>query len=345
VARVDELEGDTLRSATLVKCMTADAGFVIRSRGPKCGKFTIDGNSIATQPFYTDGVDRNFEDIDIRNSAGDGVIFENAQNCNVVGLGINESAVNALTFRNGASTNKIDLLRISGFNGYGVKQHQTVAQGAAYPNGLSGTILAQAPVNNKLYAPIIERLGSTVGGGTVGVGLGGVYCRGGSLYMHKPNFACPGNTADTPTLDMEWDGISTANRLEIEHVTALGDTTFGIFARIKADAFASRLVLREPRLQAYRCAYRISDVGAVDVKATSAAYSVVTNLFENEGGGTKTYDNLVRSSRMEPIDWTRPATGDHIWTTKRAADAGYRAAVTADGVLYQGDGTSGTVTT
>lgn len=339
--------GAGMRSVTRFLCTGSSSGIIKRSRGGVNGNFTIDANEVATQPFYTDAVDATFSNIEVRDSAGTGFYVENAQNNIFDAIEVDKTVGAGILLCNGASANMFRLPRVTNCSRAWVEVVQEVAQGAAYPNGLSGTILAQLPNYNKFSGGMFERIGTTIGGGTVGVADGGVIHSGGDTQFDSCNFSIVPTTTETSLFDMDNDGVATVNRVAISGIKALGDTTYGVFCHMRDTSAVTSLSIRGACfIQAFKTAWKLGDVSGTRVTAdlSNGSYISVTNRFENVGAGTKTYDQMVRGSRLEAVDSLRPAGTDHIWTTKRTADGGYRAGMTADGVLYQGDASTSTLT-
>ncbi|MCW2495754.1 hypothetical protein [Jatrophihabitans sp.] len=73
------------RSATVLRCTTADAGVTISAGGGITSGFRVDGNGVATQPLLRNGgigswVGRTFQGLTVVNAAQDGIVCLGCQN-------------------------------------------------------------------------------------------------------------------------------------------------------------------------------------------------------------------------------------------------------------------------
>lgn len=152
------LGGGLNTPGTRIVCTSAGArisvgGRSVASRGGPIGNFMLDGNGVATQPFYVGrAVGRHFLPIAVTGSAGHGVVIEEAQNNQFEMLDSSGNAGTGLVLDRGCGGN---LFVKPEFNANLIGLHITETDGT----GLSTLVYAQ-PTHNRFLNPIIERHGA-----------------------------------------------------------------------------------------------------------------------------------------------------------------------------------------
>lgn len=129
--------------------------------GGQNGGFTVDGNRIATSPFTVSLVNAKFDDIKVINSAGDGWVFDGAQNCIATQCAVAHSLGVGLVFDRGCGSNLLVQWEIQANSTWMVEFRMSNGLG---PQGNT------VPVYNRLFRCNMENIGSSVWA-TAGTGL------------------------------------------------------------------------------------------------------------------------------------------------------------------------------
>ena len=166
------------------------------NRGGLSKGFTIDGNDVSTNPMFIGlAVEREFSDIDVINSAGDGLIIEAAQNCVFTSCGFqfNGSAGSGsnIAIDYGAGNNRFIGCEINQGAQNNVRFRQT---------GTSPTGAFTVPTQNRFYGCMIERYKDESNfNGTIYQGNGRLN------KFDKCDISCTGvtSTANLPLVRME----------------------------------------------------------------------------------------------------------------------------------------------
>ncbi len=166
------------------------------NRGGLSKGFTIDGNDVSTNPMFIGlAVEREFSDIDVIKSAGDGLIIEAAQNCVFTSCGFqfNGSAGSGsnIAIDYGAGNNRFIGCEINQGAQNNVRFRQT---------GTSPTGAFTVPTQNRFYGCMIERYKDESNfNGTIYQGNGRLN------KFDKCDISCTGvtSTANLPLVRME----------------------------------------------------------------------------------------------------------------------------------------------
>jgi len=316
------LVGAGKRQATRFVCTAAGAGIDFISRGGMTGNFTIDANSVGTSPFRTTGVQRTFQDIDLRGvGATEVCVISNAQNCifqsvdvqdGALGIVLEEGAKNCLFLRN-----EIDNQTVAG-----IKTRQTLAQGAAHPWDTTGTILAPEPDNNLFIKAIIERTGAAA--------TAALYHTAGTLELYDCEIAV---SQAIPLILMDMLGTATVCNLRLDksRITANGTAGgYGIQTNGTVAKFYS-IEIDGGAIRRLGTAYRPNDNTFINVLGY-VDYTSVTTMYASNGG-TKTMAQQVRHNGKHPLDIQVAATTDAAFYTRSNANTGYGPSLRADRFL------------
>lgn len=342
------LVGQGKRSTTRFVCTTADAGFRFRSRGGTNGHFTIDANNIAAQPFWTDGVKRHFQEVDVRNvvtgaaDTGHGIVLENAQNCTFQGCQAQNLTGSVFRLKNGASSNHFRDCDGEQFDRYAIEQDQTLAFGATIPNTGGTTVLASHPSFNAFTGSVLERFGQT----NPGTALGGIYCAAGTLILNDLTMGPGTMDTETPCIiaDMQNPGAIGVNHARItigglSSIISDSANSVGLETRNSSSAI---LIYGRFDLTGHKIGYRLADNSALEVHG-QIVRTTVTTRFANYSTGTQAETRIVRQHHAGSSEWAMGAVGDEMLVGRVIGDAGFRWVMTAAG-FYLMDGASATNT-
>lgn len=334
------LVGQGKRSATRFVCSTSTASLRFRSRGSVTGGFTIDGAGVATEPFWTDGVKRSFQDIDVRNVAGHGVTIENAQNCTFDRLMVDSVTGSNYRIKNGASSNHFRDCDGEQQDRYLIEQDQTLAQGATIPGAGGSTVLASHPGYNCFTGSVIERFGES----NSGTALGGVYCAAGTLILNDLTMGPGTMDAETPCViaDMQNPGSIGVNhaRITIGGLSSIVSDVANSVGLETRNSSSQILLYGRLDLVGHKIGYRLADSSALEVHGQIVRTSVTTR-FANYSAGTNAEARLVRQHHAGSSEWSVPAVTDEMLVGRVIGEGGYRLVMTPAGI-YLMDGASAT---
>lgn len=336
------LVGQGKRSVTRFVCASADAGLRFRSRGSVTGGFTIDGAGIATQPFWTDGVKRSFQDIDVRNANGHGYVVENAQNCTFDRLMVDSVTGSCYRLKNGASSNHFRDCDGEQQDRYLIEQDQDLAFGATIPDTGGTTVLASHPSFNAFTGSVIERFGET----NPGTALGGVYCAAGTLILNDLTMGPGTMDTETPCIiaDMQNPGAIGVNhaRITIGGLSSIISDVNNSVGLETRNSSSQILIYGRFDLTGHKIGYRLADNSALEVHGQIVRTSVTTR-FAHYSTGTQAETRIVRQHHAGSSEWAMSAVGDEMLVGRVIGDAGFRWVMTAQG-FYGMDGASATNT-
>jgi hypothetical protein len=155
----------TSTPTTTIKCTAASAGLVIVGNGGHISGFTVDGNSVATQPLLrggniNDGVtvgnSRCFSDVHVINSAGPGWTIQGSQNDVYVGCQAQDSADQGIVLDMGCGG--LLFLRFESYNNAGglLVQQTVTTTTPIYPTPTHVTFLHSIFEHGTADVPIVE---------------------------------------------------------------------------------------------------------------------------------------------------------------------------------------------
>lgn len=143
-------------AATILKCVTADAGIsfgedeTVGGRGGRSGNFLVDGGLVATNPIYLGlTVLRLFEGLECIRAADTGWLLEGTQNCTFVNCPTSYAASIGIAIDYSAAGNRWYNCGIDSSGEWAVE----VRQSGAAPPGLHSI-----PFDNQFYGGIWERV-------------------------------------------------------------------------------------------------------------------------------------------------------------------------------------------
>lgn len=317
------LQGAGKRTVTRFVCSTAGSGIDFQSRGGISGGFTIDGEGVATNPFRTNGVQRTFIDVDVRDAVTDGAIIRNAQNCRFLSLDVNDSGSSNLVLEEGAKNNLFLGGQLDAAGAYQIRTRQSLAQGVS--DGMNDVVHDTHPNHNQFEHFIIERL-------SVSTGLAALYLTAGDISLNECDIA---NGVAVPQILMDWLGTATYCDLRMSNTrvsangvaSSIGIQTEGTSAkayRIDVDGHS--------KLMNLATGWKLNDNTVANVSG-NVEYTSVTTLYANNGGGTKVQNNAIRARLRHPLHVSTSGTADGGIYTQQVGGSGYGPSVRVDRFL------------
>jgi hypothetical protein len=291
-------------------------------RGGRSGGFIVSGdNATNTVPIFDTGfaVERSFEDVVVKTSLVDGMHVNAAQNCNFYCLTITDCDGRGLVLDYGAGNNR--------FYGYEIEGNG-VANVEIRQSGTSPVGAFNEPGNNQFAFGIFERR-KTGGAWVASVNqLAGKFNR-----MVGGNIALTGQVSEQPIFRIRKAGANPST-FSIENVFCSGT----ISQTVLVDADDAVSVWFSGFLENHKTAFRVGDSARVFSQGVLSVGSV-TNLFENQAGGTQPERNLLRMNDRTVITrMTRAVAADTVEQTFVVGESQPRAQRFANGTLNFGTG-------
>jgi hypothetical protein len=181
------------------------------NRGPVVGDFDIDGDGVATNPFYVGRrVSSAFQNMHVYNAAGDNIVVEEAANCTFYKVNSTDCGGNAWVFDYGCGGNAFWRCDTSMASGYAIVFRQTAP---------TTSPLFIQPQHNVFFHSILERVVAGVSPGLIdhqaGVNNGLVYSSLAALEA----------TSTTPIIRMRRPGTEASNQFQAFNTTFAGNAT------------------------------------------------------------------------------------------------------------------------
>jgi hypothetical protein len=273
--------------ATAFRSTTSSARFLFpgENRGGLSGGFTMDGNDVGSNIFVLEVcVEREFEDINVTKSVLDGIQLFGTQNCNFVNVHSQHNQRTNLLFDLGAGNNRFYGAELNRGGDYNVRYAQT---------GTSPVGAFSVPTDNRLYGPVIERLGYDPAGNNPDSGINTVYHGAGRFNkILDGNFSLNDITAEKAMIKVAKDGAEPSLMFTLTNPTLSGSIANTIMIDIddSATLFIDGIVLAENMKTVFKCA---------DTSAISGFHQIIgsfTNLFVSKTA-TKAMSEIVRTPR------------------------------------------------
>lgn len=201
----------SLAGGTVILCSTADSGVAFGERGVGntggvSGNFGIDGNDVASVGMYVGlCIGRTFQNVEVRDSAGIGLLVEEAQNNTFIGIQTDGAATYGFDLNGGCGGNVFLRCGVNDYGAAGLHFRQSYAT--------SGLVF-ECPTNNKFYGCISER---SRAGATSGVH----HAAGMSNMLNSCNLIH--GIADTTVVSITYDGVHASNDLQLVSTAIWGD--------------------------------------------------------------------------------------------------------------------------
>jgi hypothetical protein len=283
-------------------------------RGGKSGGFRVNGNSLATNPFYVGrSVHRIFESIDIEDAAQDNFILQEGQNNLFIGVNCYNAGRRNLVLDLGCGGNVFIKHNNDAAGEYGVyfTQSDTASDSGVYDE----------PQHNGFFHPIIERAAA-----------GQIVYHGNGIdnYFNHAVFAANTYASAHTLVVMQADGTAFSSRLRLYSPSFVGHQTYTTALSIANGC--SVLISGRAKLNALLNAFSIatgSELELEDYAATS-----VTNVY----AGTGSQDTIARKRLRVPTQITRSSASDTGDLLIVSGEAGARFRRTAAGIHVWGDG-------
>jgi len=303
---------------TEFKCLNAAAQIAFGvtgsgQRGGISGNFKINGNSVATQPFFIGlSVHRMFESIDINDAVGACWVIEEAQNCVFISINTFKGS-ESLVLDKGCGNNAFFRLNLSDPTNYCITIKET-----------TGTGPFTIPTKNMFYSGLAER-------SVNGEGLD--YQSGIDNIFDNFEFSCL-----TPSSAASLIKVATAGqRLRMHNPYFTGNQTHTSCFEVAASG--SVLLTGRMRANAFLNLFNIAVGAEIDVEDYTS--TAVTNIFAGAGN----QNTVIRSRIRTPKQFFRNAAGDNILLAGTFADVGFRFGIDTNGKLGWDDGTGFTFDT
>ena len=313
---------------TTIKCTSASSGVTIgeigsvTNWGGASGGFTVDGNSVATQPFLVGRcTQRRFFDIDVVHAAAGSaaMLVSQGQNNLFMGVNVETNLGDGIVLDRGTGGHVFLRCEITANAGYNLKSTESAAEGGA---------LYAVPSHIQFYGCLFERRHPTAGG------LGSTFFE-----------ACDWITFNECIL-MDSTAVTDNNLIKTSllapyntcgQIRALNCRFFGIISHTTAARVASgtSVVLHQPLLQNLLNAFYLEGAGS-SVEFYSGHYAhKVTNTYAGPGD----QNAVVRSGRQRASHEVRRVNAtDRVLWGGTLADVGERFRLTPTQLLF-GDGT------
>jgi hypothetical protein len=325
--------GSDNTGGTVFKCTTSGSGFRFGNpnyttntgltRHGKVGNFGIDADAIATAPLQIACVEARFDAIVVRDSAGIGCNVMGAQN-NHIDVEVTDSVLSCLVLDGGCGQNRF-VANATRSSRYIVEIRQSVT---------SNTWLYGQPQNNYFVGGVYERPGTTIGGGSSGVGLGIVAQSAG---VHNVFDACTissnGTTGAIPNVlaSLDTTGWASAASQQLVFNNCVLDGNISFSTGIKQTGSTRVAMSGVTEFRALLVGHEATNTDVFDDHTIQNPYNNVTTKFVSGGGGS-TYNSTIRRRMYSTMISERSASDPVLYTFVTGA-SGWGPSIRTDRIL------------
>jgi hypothetical protein len=304
-----------------VRFGTKSGAFGANQRGGESGGFRIDGDDVGTDILHIGFVvERTFRDIDVWNSATNGMLIEAAQNCSFFGVdaqhnGTDDTGVGSnVKLDYGAGNNRFFGFEYNRPGKYNVEIVQTTYASPASPVGSF-----VVPNGNKWYSGVIERWEDADGDGVVH-SLGTIYHGAGQNNMFfGTDISAPSLPSAFSIIKMRKDGTGTSSYLHFTECTFSGTQAYATL--FDMDGATSAFISGKSYANGHATLFLMGDDARIYLD--TMLLTGITTYFTNQAGATIPSYRAVyrRSNREDTLETLRNRTMVSAITTTTPANS------------------------